>query len=473
MTNIRNIFIAILAGFLGSVGYNYFFAPSTSALEISSSRSKEEIASPVNYFPEDIKVYDLSYAAEQTTPSVVYIETISRHYSGERDFWDFFFYRGPVQGAGSGVIISENGYIVTNNHVIDKADKITVFLHNRKKYEAKVIGRDPSTDIALLKIEARNLTPIKMGNSDELKIGQWVLAVGNPMNLRYTVTAGIVSAKGRNINIVHGKFPIESFIQTDAAINPGNSGGALVNAYGELVGINTAIASRTGNYIGYGFAIPVNIVKKIVKDFIDFGNVQRAFLGVEVVDLDDKVVEKMKLEDYHGVLVYDVIPGSVAEKAGIKPGDILLKIANYPVNSKAEYLERLSYYRPGERISIIFKRDGKTKTANVTLMNEEGTTELLKKNSVFSEALGAEFQPVSKLEKNRLGIEQGFRVQNIQGGIMYRMGIPEGFIITAINRYKPKDVKELVKILENAQGQIIIEGVHPNGARLYYSFYGY
>ncbi len=472
MTNIRNIFIAILAGFLGSFAYQYFFS-SSYELQTNFSQVPSEKIKKVHYIPEDIKVYDLSYAAEQATPSVVYIETLSKHYSGERDFWDFFFYRGPVQGAGSGVIISENGYIVTNNHVIDKADKITVFLHNRKKYEAKVVGRDPSTDIALLKIDTKNLTPIKMGNSDELKIGQWVLAVGNPMNLRYTVTAGIVSAKGRNINIVHGKFPIESFIQTDAAINPGNSGGALVNAYGELVGINTAIASGTGNYIGYGFAIPVNIVKKIVKDFIDFGNVQRAFLGTEVVDLDDKVVEKMKLEDYHGVLVYDVIPGSVAEKAGIKPGDILLKIGNYPVNSKAEYLERLSYYRPGERIAVVFKRDNKTYTKNVTLMNEEGTTELLKKSSVFSERLGAEFSPVSKLEKSRLGIKQGFRVQNIRGGIMYRMGIPEGFIITAINRYTPKDVKDLVKILENAQGQIIIEGVHPNGARAYYSFYGY
>ncbi len=469
--NIKNIFISLVVGFIGAWLYGHFFLEDKPEIQFSSNSNIN--GKQVNYLPDNVQITDLSYAAEQSAPSVVYIETISKYYRRTWDFWDLFYEGRPIQGAGSGVIISDDGYIVTNNHVIDKAEKISVFLQNKKKYEAVVVGRDPSTDIALLKIEAKGLKPIKFGDSDKIKIGEWVLAVGNPMNLRYTVTAGIVSAKGRNINIVHGKFPIESFIQTDAAINPGNSGGALVNVRGELVGINTAIASQTGSYIGYGFAIPVNIVKKIVKDFIDFGNVQRAFLGVDVVDISSELMEKMKLDDYKGVLVYNVIKGSSADKAGIEPGDVILKIGNYEVNSKAEYLERLSYYRPGERVSITYKHDGKIKTATVTLMNEEGTTSLIKKETVHSDRLGADFTPVSKLEKQKYNIEQGYRVENIKGGIIYRLGIPEGFIITAINRYKPKSVKELVKVLENAQGQIIIEGIHPNGARSLYSFYNY
>lgn len=468
-TNIKNILISLIVGFAGAWLYVTFFLENKPNINFNDKAVVN--AKEVKFYPDNVNITDLSYAAEQSMPSVVYIETVSKYYRRGWDFWDFFYDGHIIQGAGSGVIISKDGYIVTNNHVIDKAEKITVFLQNRKKYEAKVIGRDPSTDIALLKIDAEGLKPIKFGDSDKIKIGEWVLAVGNPMNLRYTVTAGIVSAKGRNINIVHGKFPIESFIQTDAAINPGNSGGALVNVRGELVGINTAIASRTGNYIGYGFAIPVNIVKKIVKDFIDFGSVQRAFLGVEVVDITSDIAEKMGLKDYKGVLVYDVVKGSTAEKAGIKPGDIILKIGNYEVNSKAEYLERLSYYRPGERINVTFKHNGKIKTTTVTLMNEEGTTSLLRKETVSSDILGADFTPISKLEKEKYNIDHGYRVENIRGGIIYRLGIPEGFIITAVNRYKPKNVKELVKILENAKGQIILEGIHPNGARVFYSFY--
>ncbi len=414
---------------------------------------------------------NLAYAAQRAIPSVVYIETIGRS-RPSWSFWDFFYNPGIVQGAGSGVIISEDGYIVTNHHVIANADKITVYLQNRRTYLAEVIGSDPATDIALLKIDAKGLPPIPMGDSDKLRIGDWVLAIGNPMNLRYTVTAGIVSAKGRNINLLHGQFPIESFIQTDAAINPGNSGGALVNAKGELVGINAAIATKTGTYIGYGFAIPVNLVKKVARDFIEYGSIQRAFLGAEVVDIDEKVIVNNRLPDYHGVYVFDVLEGSAAEKAGLRPGDVILKINEVEVNSKAEYLERLAYFRPGDKVIITYRRGNSIRQTTAVLTNEEGETTILKKVRYYSPVLGAVVTPLSKFEKQKFGVEGGFRVVEVRsGGILSQLGIPEGFVILAINRYRPRNVEELAQLLERIRGYIVIEGLHPDGRRAMYSFY--
>jgi S1-C subfamily serine protease len=293
---------------------------------------------------------------------VVFIQTVSS--GGYQNNWfDWYFNFGTqqqVSSSGSGVIYSPNGYIITNNHVIEKAEKIEV-IHEKKSYKAKVIGTDPSTDLALLKIETENLPAIKTGSSKNLQIGEWVLAVGNPFNLTSTVTAGIVSAKARNINVVNSQFPIESFIQTDAAINPGNSGGALVNVKGELIGINTAILSKTGSYTGYGFAVPVDIVNKVVKDLIKYGTVQKAFIGAEVTELNTNLMEKYKLDDLSGVMVNYIQKDGAAEKIGLKKGDIIFKLNDQPINSKSEFDEYLSYFNPGDKVKITFKNDSKLK----------------------------------------------------------------------------------------------------------------
>jgi Do/DeqQ family serine protease len=417
---------------------------------------------------------DFTLAAATAAPSVVFIKTLSNS-QPQDDFWsmwDFFGRRGPVSSAGSGVIVSADGYIVTNNHVIDKADLIEVILQDKHTYRAKVVGTDPNTDLAVIKIEGKNLKPIKIGNSDDLRIGEWVVAVGNPLNLTSTITAGIVSAKGRNIHIVNTTFPIESFIQTDAAINPGNSGGALVNVRGELVGINTAIASQTGAYSGYGFAIPVRIVEKIIKDLADFGTVQRAFIGAEVIDIDDKVADKLPDDDFTGVLVDEVSRGSAAAEAGLQPGDVIIQVNRKDINSKAEYLERLSLARPGDQVALLIKRKGAPREVSVKATNSEGTTALLKNTSVFVQELGCNVSPISKVEREKLGVASGFRLSGLRPGTIQRLGIPENFVILKVNQQVPSSIDELANLI-NRRGRLIIEGMNPNGSRGVYQFYSY
>lgn len=422
---------------------------------------------------------DFSVAAELASPSVVFIKTISNYNRSNDqdafwDMWDFWGHsRGPTSSAGSGVVISTDGYIVTNNHVVDGADKIEIIFRNKKSYPATVIGRDPNTDLALLKVEANDLKPITMGDSEKTKIGEWVVAIGNPLNLTSTVTAGIVSAKGRNINIVNSQFPIESFIQTDAAINPGNSGGALLNARGELVGVNTAIASKTGSYTGYGFAIPVNIVKKVISDLKDFGEVQIPFIGAEVVDIDNSIADKIKGDDYSGVYVWEVNRGSSAEKSGLKEGDIILKVDKASVDSKAEYMEQLSLHRPGEFITLSIKRNGSLTDIKIQITNKEGTTSILKNESKVSKILGCSVSPISKIEKEKFQVSGGFRLSNIRGGRIGQMGLPEGFIIISVNKTIPGSVGELEKLLTGIRGKIILDGVTLDGQRSHYSFYSY
>ncbi len=416
-------------------------------------------------------------ASERATPSVVFIKTISNAHQRRSAWdnwfgWDPFGSMGYVSSSGSGVIISENGYIVTNNHVIDGADNIEVVLNNNKKsFTAKVIGTDPSTDLAVLKIEAKKLPSIKVGNSENLRIGEWVLAVGNPFNLTSTVTAGIVSAKGRNINIVNNQFPIESFIQTDAAINPGNSGGALVNTTGELVGINTAIVSKTGSYNGYGFAIPSNIVAKIVKDLIEFNEVQRAFTGMQVRDIDGNLSEKLKLNE--GIYVRVLQEDSPAEKAGISEGDVIIKVRGKKVDSKAEFDEQIAYRRPGDKVEVTVLRKGIEKIFKLILTNRNGTTDVIKKQSITSTVLSADFEPISKIEKDRYNLKNGFKVSHIKSGRVRKMGIPEGFIFVTLNKVKYNDIKTFIKDFERIKGQVRIEGIHPNGTKGFYSFYYY
>ncbi|MFY8190314.1 MAG: PDZ domain-containing protein, partial [Bacteroidia bacterium] len=304
-------------------------------------------------------------------------------------------------------------------------------------------------------------------------VGEWVLAVGNPFNLTSTVTAGIVSAKGRNINIVNNQFPIESFIQTDAAINPGNSGGALVDLEGRLIGINTAITSNTGSYNGYGFAIPVNIVAKIVKDLIEFKEVQRGFTGLDVKDIDAPTAARLNITNNHGVVVDHVLAEGPGDQAGIQSGDIIIKINDKDIDSKANFDEQIAYLRPGDKVKIDYLRNGKTGNASLKLLNQEGTTAIMRKGTVGSSNLGADFQPISKLEKGKLNIKSGYRVSNIKRGKIAQMGIQDGFIITHINKKDFDEVNEMIKVLESARGQVSIEGIFPNGGRGVFSFYVY
>lgn len=433
------------------------------------------------------EVPDFAAAAEMSVNSVVHVKTVYER-AEEVQMADplYRFFYGPnapkggnsipQMASGSGVIISNDGYIVTNNHVIEDADKVEVTLNNKSTYEAKVIGTDPNTDLALLKVDEKNLPFASYGNSDEVRVGEWVLAVGNPFNLTSTVTAGIVSAKGRSIHILgndpaKGQFPIESFIQTDAAVNPGNSGGALVNTRGELVGINTAIASQTGSYSGYSFAIPVNMVQKVVRDLIEYGEVQRAFLGVSIRDIDYKLVKEKELKEARGVYISDLTDNGAAIDAGLKSGDVILKVGGINVNSVPELQEQVARYRPGDKIAVTVKRQDEEKLVAVVLKNREGTTGIVKKPEINREvlnALGASLEPVSNEEKAKLKIDGGVKVKGLSKGKLQSAGVKEGFIITKVDKTNIKRPEELSTALENKKGGVLIEGVYPNGMRAYY-----
>lgn len=418
---------------------------------------------------------DFVLASSKSTASVVYVKNISETSYGNEFFnWFFGERTGQSISSGSGVIFSSDGYIVTNNHVIENANQIEVTF-NRRTYPAQLIGTDPSTDLAVLKIEEGNLPAIQLGSSRTLQVGEWVLAVGNPFDLNSTVTAGIVSAKGRQINYLKDKFPIESFIQTDAAINPGNSGGALVNSKGELVGINTVIKSMTGSYIGYGFAVPVDIVKKVVRDIIEFGEVQKAFTGMEVLDLDADLANRLDLdidiENIRGVLVSYIQKDGAAAGEGISEGDILLTINGEEINTKSDFEEVISYFSPGDKIAVEVNQNGDLKKKSIVLLNREGTTELLKREVYTSGFLGAEFEVVPKVERDLIGIDHGIRVLKVKGGLFGRLGIDKEFIITSVNGTPVKTPEKLVEILEEIRGRVRIEGVTPGGRRGYYSFY--
>lgn len=436
------------------------------------------------------KMVDFTQAAEATVHAVVHIKCTTEGKTIQTSpfadpFHNFFFGGGgfqmqtpPSSSSGSGVIISNEGFIATNNHVIDKADKIEVVLNNNKTYEATVIGKDPSTDLALLKIEEKELPFIHFGNSDDVKIGEWVLAVGNPFNLTSTVTAGIISAKGRNINALDNNpnkdiYPIESFLQTDAAVNPGNSGGALVNLKGELIGINSAIASNTGSYTGYSFAIPVNIVRKVMADLKEFGSVQRAFIGVSIRDIDAKLMKDKDLKVTQGAYVAGLTDNGAAEAAGIREGDIILKIAGSAIKTTPELQEQISRYRPGDIINVTILRDNKELDLPVTLRNKHGETGIIRnvKNTTNTASfLGASFESISDKEKTKLKINNGLKVIKLQSGKLLSSGIKEGFIITSIDKKPINTVEDLVTYLENKRGGVLIEGVYENGVRGYYGF---
>ncbi len=425
---------------------------------------------------------DFTVAASMTIHAVVHVKT---EYARKNNMYDNFFNfhdffgdnqfnnQGPLQGAGSGVIISPDGYIVTNNHVVQDASKIEIVLNDKRSYEGTIVGTDPSTDLAVIKIKEGNLPFLTYGNSDEVQIGEWVLAVGNPFNLTSTVTAGIVSAKARNINILGTPdgTSIESFIQTDAAVNRGNSGGALVNTRGELVGINAAIASGNGFYAGYSFAIPVNIVKKVARDLIDYSEVQRAFLGVSIREIDSKFAEDQGINELKGVYISEVNDGSAAKDAGILRGDVITAINNMAVNSTSELLEQVSLYRPGEKITVVVHRNGVEKSFNVTLRNREGSTSIVK-NEIADVApmLGAKMQVAPSELLRKLGVDHGVQVTELGDGLLSRAGIREGYVITEIDKKPIRSIEELSKILSTKSGGILLEGIYPNKVRAYYGF---
>ena len=419
---------------------------------------------------------DFTFAAEKTVHGVVHIQCETTVQSVFYD--DFFSFLLPPQSrersyqtSGSGVIISEDGYVITNNHVVQDAETINVVLNDKRSFLARLVGNDPSSDLAVIKIEADGLEPLQFGNSDEVKIGEWVLAVGNPFNLTSTVTAGIVSAKARNINILGNKMsnaPIESFIQTDAAVNPGNSGGALVNLKGELVGINTAIASSTGSYTGYSFAIPSNIVRKVTSDLIQYGMTQKANIGVHFAEMDSKLAEVKGIKSVRGIYIGYVIKDGAADKAGIKDGDIITSIDGKSVNSNAEFNEVLAQHSPGDVVKVAIERDGKPFYFDVTLFNSMGNTDIIRNDTEAAEQiLSGSFREVNDKEKQQYGISKGIVIEKVGKSPFARLGIKNGFIITSIDKKVNISIED-IRQLEKKKGKLIVEGFYPNDSRTYY-----
>jgi serine protease Do len=474
-------FTMALAGGLLALGISTYFTPSTGALPGTADATPAvryvNLPGPAG---TTMIAPDFTGAAERTVNAVVHVTTETM--VTQRDpFADFFWgYRAPqqqprpVQGAGSGVIISDDGYIVTNNHVIAGADKIQVHLNDRRMLEARIIGRDPSTDIALLKVDATDLPNMPFGNSDDVKVGEWVLAVGNPFNLTSTVTAGIVSAKARSINILQQDanrdiFPIESFIQTDAAVNPGNSGGALVNVAGELIGINTAIASQTGSYAGYSFAVPVNIAKKVTGDLLEFGSVQRAYIGVSIMDMDQSLAKEVGMDRIRGVYVRGLTDDGAAAASGMREGDVILKVGSMDVNNVPALQEQVGKFRPGNNVAVTVWRDGGERTMDVKLRGKDGTTNIsLVKATDASTVLGADIRTATAEELKALNIRNGVKVTAINGGRLRSSGIKEGFIITRIDQQAVNTPEDIARALDNKRGGVLIEGVYPNGTKAYY-----
>jgi Do/DeqQ family serine protease len=479
MKNLKNglftLLVALVGGIIALLAYTRYF-DDPKIVQIQQDQPMRYTSLPTSSSTE---LPDLTFAAENSVHAVVHIKVTQKGgYYSSNNIFDWFFGDGNPhtqqmpqrQGAGSGVIISPDGYIVTNNHVVDDADEIEVVLNDKREFKAKLVGTDPSTDIALIKIDASDLQVLKFSNSDNLKLGEWVLAVGNPFNLTSTVTAGIVSAKSRDIGINPDQMRIESFIQTDAAVNPGNSGGALVNTSGELVGINTAIASLTGSYSGYSFAIPSNIVQKVVADLRQFGDVQRALLNVKIQTVDAEIAKKNDLDKIEGVLVGEVQPGGAAELAGIKNDDVIISIDNIPVNSSAELQEQISKHRPGDKVNVEIKRDNKKKLYNVTLRNKHGDTEIVKGDDNPGDIFGAKFAAVSDRDKEELGIRYGVKITDLSNGKFKEAGIKKGFIITQVNKNPVSEVDELRRIIKNSRGGILVEGIYSNGEVAYYVF---
>ncbi|WP_278887989.1 Do family serine endopeptidase [Leyella stercorea] len=480
--------------------YSKYFvvAMSTLAFAFSTGTLIKVNATPAAAAAVPAQPVDLTYAAEKSLPSVVHIlstknskvQTVEVENDPFSDFFSdpFGFFGNPQgnggkqrrsvrtpkqQGSGSGVIISADGYIVTNNHVVADADELTVTLNDNKEYSARIIGTDKASDLALIKIDGKNLPAITIANSDDIKVGEWVLAVGNPFNLTNTVTAGIVSAKARSLY----QNGVESFIQTDAAINPGNSGGALVNTRGELIGINAMLYSQTGSFSGYGFAIPTSIMNKVVADLKQYGTVQRALIGIQGQDVKNYVdAKKDKGEDIdlgtmEGIYVAKVTEESAAEEAGMKEGDVITAIDGKPVNKMAELQEVLAKKRPGDKVTVTYLRDKKKATKTVTLKNEKGNTQVVKKADL--DVLGGNFRAITNAQKEQLNIGYGLEVLKVNSGRLKTAGITKGFIIQRVNDNAVKTIDDLQNAVKEASTSkdpvLYIQGIYPTGKKAYFA----
>lgn len=479
----KKIFLLILAGCIGgviSLGLFKMFSNVQSApTVIETPKAKVSYASS-SYTPS-AQLEDFTFAAQKTVDGVVHVKTeveVQNAYNPWADFFGGQAYMEPYvqSGSGSGVIISNDGYIITNNHVIDGADKIEVSLNDNRTYKAELVGTDPATDIAVLKIEGNGFPAILIGNSDNVQIGEWVLAVGNPFDLTSTVTAGIVSAKARNIDLLDGDpfkeiFPVESFIQTDAAVNPGNSGGALVNTKGELVGINTAIASRTGSFAGYSFAVPSSIASKVAEDLITYGKVQRAFIGVRIEPVTSELALDLDLDEIKGIYVNSLTENGGAAKAGIKNGDIILEVNGREVNSVPALQEEVSKYRPGDKVEVTVLSGKKIKTLDVELRDNEGKTEISTPEEIdMTSILGAQIIDVPENVASKLGLRGGAQVYELDKGKLSLNGIKKGFIITKIDGDAVLGKESFEELISKKSGGVLLEGVYENGTKAYYGF---
>jgi Do/DeqQ family serine protease len=486
--------VAILGGIVSLGGYTMLAdsqssSQAASATQASATASKgsqtgnaktsseNKDAQFTNYDVKKVRMPSFSFkeVSKKVLPTVVHIKTSVKVEGGQGRFPFFDGFPEMRKGSGSGVIYNKEGYIVTNNHVVEKASKVKVTLHDKRTYKAEIVGTDESTDLAVIKIDADNLKPLTIGNSEKLSIGEWVLAVGNPFNLTSTVTAGIVSAKARNLNLLGGGTHIESFIQTDAAVNPGNSGGALVSAEGDLVGINTAIASKTGEYAGYAFAIPASIVTKVADDIIKYGEVKRGFLGVSIRNVNDKIAQKKGLSEIKGALIAGFAESSAAAEAGIQKGDVITSVEGQPIKSVPELQAIIGQKHPGDKVEVTIFRDGETMKKTITLTNRNGKAKIVESSpsSSISRDIGAKLSPLDDNLKEKLGLNYGIKVSEINGGKFAEVGIPEDFIILQINNRKVKtkeDVYQIMDQIKQKDGGILIKGINPDGSKGYYGF---
>nr|WKN36492.1 Do family serine endopeptidase [Tunicatimonas sp. TK19036] len=472
---LTTVLAAVFASIITLTAYIYF-VDDTQIIQVDES-TKPAFASYIADRSTTAAPFDFTVAAEKVTPAVVHITSVQQSASASNGqqqqipefFRDFFGDRfqqapqGPRMGSGSGVIISSDGYIVTNNHVVADADELTVVLVDNRSYTAQVIGTDPTTDLALIKIDEERLPSLTFANSDQVRIGEWVLAAGNPFRLNSTVTAGIVSATGRSINILQDQYAIESFIQTDAAVNPGNSGGALVDVDGNLIGINTAIASQTGSYVGYSFAVPANIAKKVVDDLREYGTVQRGFLGVQIVGINSAVAKEFDLDRNQGVLVQSVVENGSAEEAGIQEGDIIVQVDERKILQNSDLLSYIGRKRPGDSVTVTIDRGGDEKTFEMVLKTRDGDLKLAKaeRGQMFEE-LGAEFSELSKDQLDELDISGGVQVNRVYPGRLRQADIQPGFIITRVDKQPVRSLDDLNEMLDEASNGILLEGIYPD-----------
>ncbi len=474
----KGLITTLLVALFGALAGLFIFTRFLDRDKIFSGTEKErqlmeENARYTSMVPQS-GVIDFTYAAEHTVHAVVHVKTkttVSSSYSNP--LYEFFYGPGAnqpreVRGSGSGVIVTADGYIITNNHVIEDADEVEVTLNDKRTFNAEVVGRDPSTDIALLKIKSTGLTFIGFGDSDAIRLGEWVLAVGNPFNLTSTVTAGIVSAKGRSLNLLDNQYRIESFIQTDAAVNMGNSGGALVNTKGELIGITTAIYSPTGTYAGNSFAVPSSIVKKVYEDLKQYGEVQRGLLGVNITDVTSAIAKEENLKEVNGVFVTGVVADGAAKAAGLAEKDVIIAINGEPVATTSDLQEKVSRYRPGDKVEVTYLRNGKQDKKAVVLRNFEGGTGVVAPGAQSTTLFGATFAPVSSGDKQQFKIDNGVKITSIAEGRFRELGLTRGTIIVDVNGQKVNSTADVRRATNEEKSLTSVEGFTPDGTYFKY-----